>query len=54
MEGKLIRVMCKFICMLLFIAKIPIKRVFRDMLHMMYRPCLHPHSNTRSKRTFLR
>lgn len=54
MESKLITLIYKIICTLLFIANIPIKRVSRDLLHMICRRCLGPDSNTRSKRTVLR
>lgn len=54
MESKMITLIYKIICTLLFIANTPIKRVSRDLLHMICRHCLGPDSNTRSKRTVLR
>lgn len=54
MKSKLITVIYKIIYTLLFIANIHIKRVSRDLLHMICRHCLDPDSNTRSKRTVLR
>ena len=52
--AKLITAIYKIICTLLFIANIPLKRLFRDLLHMICRHCLDLDSNTRSKRTVLR